>query len=162
MTLKIVTIGVYGSTEEAFFNALRETGVDTFCDIRLRRGMRGSVYAFANSARLQKRLGEMGIRYLHFKELAPTKEIREHQARADKKSGTGKRKRTELAEPFVQAYRDEVLADFDSQAFVEKLGADAHVVCLFCVEGAPEACHRSLLAERLEQDLRIHVEHLRA
>jgi uncharacterized protein (DUF488 family) len=162
MKPKIVTIGVYGSTEDSFFGALRDAGVDTFVDIRLRRGMRGSLYTYANSARLQKRLGEMGIRYLHLKELAPSKEIREHQARADKKSGTGKRGRTELAESFVRAYLDEVLADFDSQAFLEKLGPEARVACLFCVEAAPEACHRSLLAERLEHDLGIKVEHLRA
>src|ERR1043165_9303587 len=141
MTPKFLTIGAYGFTEEAFFAALRDTGVDTFCDIRLRRGMRGSLYAFANSTRLQERLGEMGIRYLYFKELAPSKEIRERQTQEDKRTHTAKRKRTVLGELFVQAYKQETLADFDAGAFLEKLGPEAHVVCLFCVEGAPEACH---------------------
>jgi hypothetical protein len=31
---------------------------------------------------------------------------------------------------------------------------------LFCVEGNPEACHRSLVAERLHEDWGIPVEHL--
>jgi uncharacterized protein (DUF488 family) len=160
MPPRIVTIGVYGSTEESFFTALSGASVDTFVDIRLRRGMRGPLYVYANSTRLQARLAEMGIRYLHFKELAPTHEIREHQAHADKKTGTGKRRRVVLAEPFVRAYREQILSRFDSSEFLEKLGPDAQVVCLFCVERTPEACHRSLLAERLESDLGIKVEHI--
>ena len=49
--LKFVTLGVYGFTPSAFFEALQRAGVDTFCDIRWRRGVRGREYAFANSAR---------------------------------------------------------------------------------------------------------------
>ena len=60
--------------------------LDTFCDIRQRRGVRGATYAFANSQRLQVRLAELGIRYLHRKDLAPTKAMREVQAEADKAS----------------------------------------------------------------------------
>ena len=73
MKPKIVTIGVYGFDEARFFEALRKVKVDTFCDIRNRRGVRGSTYAFANSLRLQARLAELGIRYLYRKDLAPTK-----------------------------------------------------------------------------------------
>jgi len=36
--------------------------VDTFCDIRARRGVRGSEYAFANHQRLAARLAERNIR----------------------------------------------------------------------------------------------------
>ncbi len=91
--MKLVTIGVYGFSEAAFFNALQQAGVDTFCDIRWRRGVRGSEYAFANRARLEKRLAELGIRYLHFRELAPTPALRQRQYDADKAAGTTKRKR---------------------------------------------------------------------
>jgi uncharacterized protein (DUF488 family) len=162
----IVTIGVYGFSEEGFFGALRDAKVDTFCDIRRRRGLRGSVYAFANSARLQERLAEMGIEYFHCKELAPTEEIRERQKQEDKKLRIAKRTRTGLGDAFVQAYKQEVLSGFDARQFLEKLGHErkrgaASVVCFFCVEGAPEACHRSLLAERLEKELSIKVEHIR-
>src|SRR5438874_4266574 len=122
MIPKFVTIGVYGFSEERFFGALRDAGVDTFCDIRMRRGMRGSLYAFANSARLQARLGAMGIRYLHFKELAPSAQTRELQANEDKKLKAGKRSRPVLADAFVQAYKQERLSDFDAHEFVEKIG----------------------------------------
>jgi uncharacterized protein (DUF488 family) len=97
--MRIVTIGVYGFSEEAFFRTLQEAGVDTFCDIRWRRGVRGREYAFANSARLQKRLAELGIRYLHFRELAPSPELRKRQTAADKAAGVEKRKRTGLVKP---------------------------------------------------------------
>ena len=72
-----MTLGVYGFTAEAFFEALQRAGVDTFCDIRWRRGVRGREYAFANSGRLQQRLGELGMRYLHLRELAPTPALRQ-------------------------------------------------------------------------------------
>ena len=85
--MKIVTIGVYDSTEASFFAALKEADVDTFCDIRWRRGVRGSDYAYVNSTRLQRRLRELGIRYLHFRELAPQPALRERQAQEDKAQG---------------------------------------------------------------------------
>jgi len=69
MATTIVTIGVYGFDEQSFFGALQDAKIDTFCDIRLRRGMRGSLYAFANSEYLQRRLRKLEIRYLHLKEL---------------------------------------------------------------------------------------------
>lgn len=159
--MKFVTLGVFGSDETAFFDALKRAGVDTFCDIRWRRGVRGSEYAFVNSARLQKRLGELGIRYLHFRELAPSPALRQRQWDADKAEGTAKRKRTELSQVFVLGYREEMLAGFDSRKFVEALGPEAKTVALFCVEREPAACHRSLLAAKLQEDLGIEIEHLR-
>lgn len=161
MRPRIVTIGVYGFSEEQFFGALREAGVDTFCDIRARRGLRGSIYAFANSAYLQKRLDELGIRYLHMKELAPGEEVRVAQAQADKAQGVAKRQRVGLSDAFVRAYERAGLADFDAENFLEQVGPGAKVVCLFCVEGQPEACHRSLVARRLKQALGLEVVDIR-
>lgn len=158
--MKLVTIGVYGSDEAAFFGALRRAGVDTFCDIRWRRGMRGREYAFANSARLQKRLEELGMRYLHVRDVAPSPELRKAQAKDDKEHRIARRKRTVLGEAFVEGYCRDILANFDSRQFVQQFGPDAKVVALFCVEREPAACHRSLLAERLEKDLRLKVEHI--
>jgi uncharacterized protein (DUF488 family) len=151
--MKFITIGVYGFSEAAFFGALQQAGVDTFCDIRWRRGVRGADYAFANRGRLQKRLAELGIRYLHFRDLAPPPALRQRQIEADKAEGTTKRKRSALSEGFIAAYRQEQLSAFDSHDFIERLGTEARTVALFCVEREPAACHRSLLAERLQQDL---------
>jgi len=156
----IVTLGVYGCTEAGFFAALHAAGVDTFCDLRRRRGVRGAAYAFANRQRLQTRLTEMGIRYLHFKDLAPSQALRERQKDADTAQRTAKRLRAALSEWFVTGYREECLGAFDSRKFIGQLGPEAGVVALFCVERAPAACHRSLVAERLQRDLGLKVVHL--
>jgi uncharacterized protein (DUF488 family) len=159
MTPSFITIGVYGFDEAGFFDALRATQVDTFCDIRRRRGVRGSTYAFANSQRLQARLGELGIRYVHRPDLAPSLDVRHVQDRADQVGRTAKRRREVLDPAFVEAYRIEVLDGFDSRQFIEELG-EARVVALFCVERQPAACHRSLVAERLANDLGVSVKHV--
>ncbi len=159
--MKLVTIGVYGFSEAAFFEALQNAKVDTFCDIRWRRGVRGSEYAFVNRQRLQTRLGELGIRYVYRREVAPNPALRKRQFEADEALHTTKRKRTVLGELFIEGYQKECLALLDTRKFIECLGPDAKIVALFCVEGEPNACHRSLLAERLQKDLGLEVVHLR-
>jgi hypothetical protein len=79
--------------------------------------------------------------------------LRQRQAEADKARGTTKRKRSALGGVFIAGYREERLSTFDSRTFVEQLGTEARTAALFCVEREPAACHRSLLAERLQQDL---------
>lgn len=161
MKPKIVTIGVYGFDKESFFQALLDAKVDTFCDLRMRRGMRGSTYAFANSSILQRRLGELGIRYLYLKDLAPDNEIRAKQKQEDEKLGVAKRTRKVLGQTFIQAYEKECLSTFNTVEFIEQLGQNVRVIGLFCVEREPEACHRSLAAKRLAQDLELQVEHIK-
>lgn len=160
MKPRIVTIGVYGYDEEVFFKALTDAGVDTFCDIRQRRGMRGAKYAFVNSNRLQDRLERVGIRYCHFRQLAPDQSVRGLQKAADETAGTGKRTRSNLSDEFIEAYSRECLSTFGAQDFIRELGEDAKVVALFCVEREPAACHRSLVAQRLSQELELDVRHL--
>jgi hypothetical protein len=79
--------------------------------------------------------------------------LRQRQVEADKAEGTTKRKRSALGEVFITGYRQERLSAFDGRKFAEQLGTEARTVALFCVEREPAACHRSLLAERLQQDL---------
>ncbi len=160
MPLKIVTIGAYGFDKDSFFQALLDAGVDTFCDIRRRRGVRGPAYAYANSQNLQRRLAELGMRYIYIKELAPGKEIREKQNLEDRRLHIAKRKRTTLGQDFIQAYEQECLTQYDTRQFLAKIGEAAQVVALFCVEREPEACHRSLAAQRLAGDLGLSVEHI--
>ena len=76
-------------------------------DVRQRRGVRGSEYAWANATRLQAALAEAGIDYRHHKELAPTTELRRLQYREDARQGVGKRARTELAPEYVARYTRE-------------------------------------------------------
>jgi uncharacterized protein (DUF488 family) len=160
MLEKIVTLGVYGSDETSFFAALQRAAVDVFCDIRYRRGLRGREYAFANSCRLQRRLAELGIGYLHFRDLAPSPALRSRQVAVDKLSRVLKRQRLELSPEFVAGYEQEHLANFKSAEFASRLPPEAKVIALFCVERDPAACHRSLLAERLHKELGVEVVHL--
>lgn len=157
---KLVTIGGYGYTETSFLEALKKANVSVFVDIRQRRGMRGSKYAFLNSERLQTSMQRAGIRYVHVKELAPTSSIRGVQKDADKDASVSKHAHTRLSDEFVDAYRREILVTFDSARFDALVGADAEVVALFCVENKPEACHRSLAAEKIASDRGIVLEHL--
>ena len=155
-----VSIGVYGWEAGHFFAALTREHVDAFCDLRARRGVRGPEYSFANSVRLQERLAELGIRYLHYPELAPSAATRALQHAADEASDTARRKRALLSPAFVEAYRKERLAEFDSDAFLASLGPETRIAALFCVEREAAACHRSLLAERLVRDAGVRVNHV--
>jgi uncharacterized protein (DUF488 family) len=159
--MKIITMGLYGFDEASFFEALQGANVDVFVDVRWRRGVRGSEYAFANSQRLQARLAELGIAYLHRRDLAPSPELRGRQHAADKRTKVAKRKRVGLDPAFVEAYRAERLDQFQSQGLLDELPAAADVAALFCVEREPAACHRSLIAEKLRADLGVEVEQLR-
>jgi uncharacterized protein (DUF488 family) len=158
-TPEIFTIGVYGWDAARFFEVLRAAGIDTFVDVRARRGVRGAEYAFANSQRLQDRLAEINIRYLHRPDLAPGEHTRHLQHELDDAAG-GKRRRKHLSVAFVDSYLSDRLAAFRSRDFIESLGSDAQRVVLMCVEGDPAACHRSLLADRLAGELKLEVHHL--
>lgn len=150
--MEFFTIGVYNSTEEVYFNKLVENRIDTFCDIRQRRGVRGSQYAFVNSNRLQARLDELGIKYGHVIELAPTSEIRDKQKEVDASQKELKRDRSRLGFVFTSMYKKNILEPFDFDQFLEQLdNVGAGRVVLFCVEEKPEACHRSIVAEKLTE-----------
>jgi uncharacterized protein (DUF488 family) len=158
--LRVITIGTYGFEQEEFFGALVHAHVDIFCDLRFRRGVRGPANAFANSKRLQNRLATLDIRYVHIKELAPARMLREQQWQADKRLSTTRRKRAVLEQNFIAGYKETCLSQLDARNFIVQLGLPADVIALFCVEGNPEACHRSLVAEKLAHDLDLEVVHL--
>jgi len=140
------TIGVYGFSEEEFFAKVIEAQIDTFVDIRRRRGVRGHEYSFANCNYLQNKLQALNIKYVYCLDLAPTDKIRYQQYEIDKKTGTTKRKREELSSEFVESYTKEILKPFDIDKFMSNL-AEAKNIVLFCVERNPRACHRSIVAD---------------
>ena len=157
---EILTIGAYGFSAESFCEALRSAEIDTFCDIRRRRGVRGAEYAWANATRLIQGLEERGIRYHHLVRLAPGAELRQAQAEEDRAAKIAKRQRSALSPGFVEAYRERCLAEFDVREFLAELGPEARRAVLFCVEREPAACHRSLVGEALAEQLGLTVRHL--
>jgi uncharacterized protein (DUF488 family) len=155
----ITTIGVYGHDRASFLAALAAARVELLLDVRQRRGVRGSEYAWANAKRLQESLAAAGVGYSHLKELAPTTAMRELQYREDERRGEGKRSRTVLAPAYVERYEAEILEPLDLEPIVNWIGASR--ATLLCVERDPEACHRSLIAARLQREFCFEVEHLR-
>lgn len=155
----IATIGVYGFDRESFLATLGDAGIELLLDVRQRRGVRGSEYSWANAARLQAALAEAGIGYSHLKELAPTTEMRELQYREDDRRGEGKRSRTVLAPEYARRYTEQILDPVDLGPIVKWVGGSA--AALLCVERDPEACHRSLIAARLQEERGFEIENLR-
>jgi uncharacterized protein (DUF488 family) len=156
----VATIGVYGFTAEEFLEALRTADVRLLVDVRQRRGVRGPEYAWANARRLQAALADADVEYRHDRELAPTTELRQLQYREDDRIGVGKRSRSELAPAYRERYVKEILDRVDLAAIVREL-PDEGASALFCVERDPEACHRSLIAERLADEYGLPVLHIR-
>jgi uncharacterized protein (DUF488 family) len=156
----VATIGIYGFTARTFLDSLRDADVSLVLDVRQRRGVRGSEYAWANAERLQAALASAGLGYRHRKELAPTTELRQLQYREDERQGVRKRSRVELAPAYGERYVAEILDRADLGAVVAELPSDG-AAALMCVERDPEACHRSLIAERLAAEHGIEVIDLR-
>jgi uncharacterized protein (DUF488 family) len=157
---RLATIGVYGWDADSFLAALADAGVVRLLDVRQRRGVRGSQYAWANSKRLQAALAGAGIGYEHRPDLAPTTEMRQLQYAADDRAGVGKRNREHIAPAFAERYTAEVLDHADLGALAAGMPRDG-VAAMLCVEADPEACHRSLIAARLAAEEGVEVSHLR-
>ncbi|MGL2987190.1 DUF488 family protein [Flavobacterium sp. RSSA_27] len=159
--MEFFTIGVYNSKEKEFFEKLTQNNIDTFCDIRQRRGVRGAKYSFVNSNRLQQRLNDLEIKYGYVPDLAPTTEIRELQKEIDEEKGELKRERQELGKVFIIEYKNRILKNFDFDKFFESLDQiGASRIALFCVEEHPEACHRSIVADKLMNNFNYKITHL--
>jgi uncharacterized protein (DUF488 family) len=157
---RVATIGVYGASAEDFLRCLREAEVEQVLDVRQRRGVRGADYAWANAARLEQALYDAHVDYRHHLELAPTTELRQVQYAEDERQGVGKRSRQELAPAYRDRYLAEILDRVDLTPIVEAMPKTARAA-LLCVERDPQACHRSLIAERLAEEFDCDVVHLR-
>ncbi len=94
---RIATIGVYEFDAASFIETLEGARVTKLIDIRQRRGVRGTRYAWANANRLQGLLRVAQISYEHHPELAPDTELRHLQYQEDDREGVGKRSRVRLA-----------------------------------------------------------------
>lgn len=158
---KIFTIGVYNSTEDSFFAKLKNNNIDLFCDIRQRRGVRGSQYKYVNSNYLQQKLEELGIKYKYIKELAPTNEIRQKQKEVDKYNGENKKQRLVLGSVFTFEYNKQILNKYDISSLIKELENNGiKNAVFFCVEEHASACHRSLVAKKIAEELHCEIKNL--
>lgn len=145
---RIATIGVYEFDGASFIRALNGARVTQVIDIRQRRGVRGSDYAWANARRLQASLAAAQIGYVYHPELAPDTEMRHLQYREDAQQGVGKRSRVRLSPAYIKEYTGEILDLVPLEPLVRELPVHG-IGALLCVEATAEACHRSLVAQRL-------------
>jgi len=152
--MRLYTIGVYGRSEADFRRDLHLNNINLLVDVRARRGVRLKGYSFANSRKLQILLRELEIGYIHLKELAPAKTLRDWQKSFDRKYKVKKSERTSLSDEFKLKYRESVLNNNPMEKVGEAMGIqtdkDSISVCLLCVESNPEACHRSILADLIK------------
>lgn len=155
----IATVGVYEFDAAAFIRTLDAAAVTQVVDIRQRRGVRGPQYAWANARRLQALLTDAHIAYAHHPELAPTTELRHLQYRDDDRQGVGKRTRVRLSPEYIRGYTEEILDHAPLEPLVDRLPVDG-IGALLCVEATAQACHRSLVAERLADRFGFEVVHL--
>jgi uncharacterized protein (DUF488 family) len=146
----IATIGVYEFDAGSFIRALEEAGVTQILDIRQRRGVRGPQYAWANARRLQALLASNQIGYEYHPELAPDTEMRQLQYREDDRQGVGKRSRVRLAPEYIRVYTTEILDLVPLEPLIRRLPVHG-LGALMCVEATAQACHRSLVAQRLAE-----------
>src|SRR5437764_11411460 len=156
---KNATVGVYEFDAAHFIRTLDEAAVTRIVDIRQRRGVRGPQYSWANARRLQALLADAHIGYEHRPEFAPTTELRHLQYRDDDRQGVGKRSRVRLSPEYIRAYTKEVLDHAPLESLIERLPVHG-IGALLCVEATAEACHRSLVAERLADRFGFEVVHL--
>jgi uncharacterized protein (DUF488 family) len=156
---RIATVGVYEFDAPTFLGALESADVSQVIDIRQRRGVRGPQYAWANACRLQALLSEAQLAYEHHRELAPTTEMRQLQYREDARQGVGKRSRVRLAPDYIAAYTRDVLDRVPLEPLVQRLPIRG-IGALLCVEATAQACHRSLVAQRLAECFGYQVVHL--
>lgn len=148
----IITCGVYGFTADAFEAAVVASKPDVFVDTRRRRGVRGAQYSFANSNRLQDMLAKNDITYIHRIDLAPSAALVKREGENDRNRHIARHDRDQLSDEFIASYQQDVLEDFDAQAFWESLGKPNRILIL-CVEETPAACHRGLLAAAIVDQL---------
>ncbi|MFN3689297.1 MAG: DUF488 family protein [Fimbriimonadales bacterium] len=158
--MRVFTIGIYGWTQEAFVNALRQRNIQVLIDVRQRRGVRGRLYRFANLTALKQLLAQNGIEYYYAKRLAPSRATRQIQKSHDASTRTLKRNRLGLAPAYVDAYTRQVLDAYDWSDFRDFQERGIQRVALMCVEQRPEACHRSLIAARAAEQIGAEVEHI--
>ncbi len=147
---RIATIGVYEFDAASFIRALDAAGVTQVIDVRQRRGVRGTEYAWANAQRLQRLLGDARIAYEYHPELAPDTELRQLQYHEDARQGVGKRSRVQLSPEYVRVYTEEILDLVPLDPLIRRLPVHG-IGALLCVEATAEACHRSLVAQRLAE-----------
>ena len=142
----MATIGYEGAPQDAVFAALKQADVDVLVDVRAVTSSRRPGFS---KSHLASGLPEQGIDYLHLRGLGTPKE-----GRLAARSG-------DLAalERIFGKHMKTPEARHDYEALLGLL-REGKKICLMCYEHDPAECHRTIIAERVQEELGLRVEHL--
>jgi len=145
--MDIYTIGFTQKSAEKFFNFLKVSDIKTLIDVRLNNV--SQLAGFAKKNDLEFFLRELcRAKYVHFPELAPTKDILNAYKKGD----------------ISWEIYEEKFLNLMAQRNIEKSIKPALLnhSCLLCSEHKPHFCHRRLVVEYLNKhsNLNLKVKHL--
>lgn len=144
--MRIYTIGYTKKSAEEFFETLKENKVKNLIDVRLNNT--SHLASFAKKDHLIYLLKEIcDINYHEDKNLAPTKEILDNY----KKDIIDW---NEYEEQFIPLLKTRNIINSKNINLFNN-------ACLLCAEPTPDKCHRRLVAEYLQKNLKdIQIKHL--
>lgn len=143
----LYTIGYQGATVADFLDALEAVGVELLVDVRAVAASRRP--GFAKSA-LAANLETRTIDYRHLRSVGTPSE-----GRAKAKAGDHAGMRAIFLEHLKT---DGAQAGLNELEALIRLGRP---ICIMCFEDDPTHCHRSIVAEALQERMPLRVEHLR-
>ena len=132
----LFTIGYEGRDLEEFANRLKDFGVETLVDVRDIPLSRKK--GFSKSP-LSQYLQEVGIEYVHLKQLGSPKDLREKV----KEDGDYKY--------FYKEYSDYIQSQQDTVETLYEIVVSSANTCIMCYERDPYICHRLVVAEEIRK-----------
>lgn len=142
----IYTIGYEGLQIDGFLNTLQKEGIDVLVDVRYNPISR--VYGFHGST-LGRLCKKIGIKYKNIPELGIPNGMR------------AVLKATNDNHQVFQVYENEVLPERRDELKTLSEWIQASPTALMCMEADPNLCHRSYLARRLSEEIKMQSHHLR-
>ena len=142
----LATIGYENATVPRFLETLKEAEVDLLVDVRAVASSRKPGYA---KSKLAENVGSVGIEYLHLRGLGTPAE-----GRAAARAG-----RHEEMHAIFREHLETSAAQDDLERLAELVRAGRRV-CLLCLEADPAHCHRTLVAEALQELEPVKVQNL--
>lgn len=142
----LATIGYENATVPRFLETLTEAGVDLLVDVRAVASSRKPGYA---KSKLAENVGSVGIEYLHLRGLGTPAD-----GRAAARAG-----RHQEMHAIFREHLETSEAQDDLERLAELVRAGRHV-CLLCLEADPAHCHRTLVAQALQELVPVKVQDL--
>ena len=135
-SLPAFTIGYEGQEPDQFLKLLGNEGIEILVDVR--KDAYSKQDMSYSEGTLSRIAAEARIKYIHLPELGVDYNIRQEL------------KSTHDYETYFKRYSEYLEKNSDLVAFVAKL-AKKNVICLMCYEKDFKRCHRSILANKLEE-----------